>query len=425
MASELAWKGLNILLRQNDARFKLHQRLDNLVLNERVAKSYLPFQELESKQLLFDLLGTAGGSGIDCHGHVERATASTVYNLLYGHRIRTLNDPIMRTARTLTHELEHMLEPGKYLVDSFPVLNILPQFLAPWKTEAARHWQQQRTMHVTELQRGLDENGWNLCKHMQQVMNDQKMDWSVEELAFEIGGLANAALEASTETTMWFLVACVTDDYDRSWIAKAQEQLDAVVGRDRFPTFEDRPKLPYIHAILEEVLRWRPAVAGGVPHFTKVESSYEGHRIPSNSVVMANHYALAREEGVFGLKYDVDAFVPDRWLQSGERQLPIVGFGYGRRICPGRHVARNSLWIAIARILWAFDVKPGLSETGERIVVHSTNGTNDIINKPFRFKARFEPRGPWVQELITRDGNPHNVDHLAMLDQVRASLAAK
>ena len=39
---------------------------------------------------------------------------------------------------------------------------------------------------------------------------------------------------------------------------KAQAQIDKVVGRDRVPTFADRPHLPYIRAVVKEVLRWWP-----------------------------------------------------------------------------------------------------------------------------------------------------------------------
>jgi len=38
---------------------------------------------------------------------------------------------------------------------------------------------------------------------------------------------------------------------------RAQAELDAVVGRDRFPTFDDRPRLPYIEALCKELLRWQ------------------------------------------------------------------------------------------------------------------------------------------------------------------------
>lgn len=41
---------------------------------------------------------------------------------------------------------------------------------------------------------------------------------------------------------------------------KAQEQIDAVVGNGRLPDFSDRPSLPYVDAVLNECLRWRPVL---------------------------------------------------------------------------------------------------------------------------------------------------------------------
>ena len=41
---------------------------------------------------------------------------------------------------------------------------------------------------------------------------------------------------------------------------RAQADINAVVGTDRLPGFEDRPSLPYIDAIIREVLRWRPVL---------------------------------------------------------------------------------------------------------------------------------------------------------------------
>jgi cytochrome P450 len=39
---------------------------------------------------------------------------------------------------------------------------------------------------------------------------------------------------------------------------RAQEEIDAVVGTDRLPTHDDRPHLPYVEALYQEVLRWNP-----------------------------------------------------------------------------------------------------------------------------------------------------------------------
>jgi cytochrome P450 len=44
---------------------------------------------------------------------------------------------------------------------------------------------------------------------------------------------------------------------------KAQDEIDSVIGRDRLPTFEDRPRLPFIDAVCKETLRWSPIAPVG------------------------------------------------------------------------------------------------------------------------------------------------------------------
>ena len=44
---------------------------------------------------------------------------------------------------------------------------------------------------------------------------------------------------------------------------RAQAELDSVVSRDRLPTFDDRPRLPYIEALCKELLRWKVVLPMG------------------------------------------------------------------------------------------------------------------------------------------------------------------
>ena len=82
---------------------------------------------------MHDLLMQAGGSGVDVRGIFQRAVASTIHCLLYGFRMRDLNDPVLRTVERLNDEFSDFIQVGAHLVDQFPVLNHLPGFLAPWK----------------------------------------------------------------------------------------------------------------------------------------------------------------------------------------------------------------------------------------------------------------------------------------------------
>ncbi|KAG6805871.1 hypothetical protein H0H93_003926 [Arthromyces matolae] len=55
---------------------------------------------------------------------------------------------------------------------------------------------------------------------------------------------------------------------------KAREEIEKVVGTDRFPTFEDRHNLPYINAICREVFRVHTVVPNGPHTFSQRPLNY-------------------------------------------------------------------------------------------------------------------------------------------------------
>lgn len=66
---------------------------------------------------------------------------------------------------------------------------------------------------------------------------------------------------------------------------------------------------------------------------------------------MPNHWSLDLDDEIFE---DPLEFRPERWLSNSN--LPTAAFGFGKRLCPGQHIARRSLFIIIARVLWGFDI---------------------------------------------------------------------
>lgn len=69
---------------------------------------------------------------------------------------------------------------------------------------------------------------------------------------------------------------------------KVQHELDAVTGRDRLPTFEDRSRLPFVDAMCREVLRWRPVTPLGAPT-NEYLSGISGHILDSCSCPARNY----------------------------------------------------------------------------------------------------------------------------------------
>jgi len=61
-------------------------------------------------------------------------------------------------------------------------------------------------------------------------------------------------------------------------VVKAQKEIDAVVGHERLPNFDDRASLPYIESIMSECLRWAaPVPLGEIQPFTFGLESFDMH----------------------------------------------------------------------------------------------------------------------------------------------------
>ncbi|GKU05535.1 cytochrome p450 [Fusarium langsethiae] len=416
MAGELVTKGMHMLIRPYDDSYKLHQRLEASLLKATSSETYLPIQDLESKQFLVGILqNIQDPNGVDFHKHVERVVASVVYTLCFGYRLRTGDEQELKDAVRIQNEFATKGQYGRAL--------------APWRKDGEDLFQLQYKLHMSNLEKGKNNPGWNFTKSMLASNDAKKM--SLIEIAFDVGLLADAGLETSTIAMCWFGVAWVL--YGKTgWIAKAQRIMDEVVGRDRLPTFEDRPKLAYIEAILSETLRWRPIAMGGVPHATKVADVYNGYHISAGSIVVGNHFAITREESVFGP--DPDSFIPDRWIAKDQsisekdgaaantklKDLPQTGFGFGRRICTGRNIARNSLFIIMARLLWAYDVEGAVTEKGEDLSLDDLECTEGFVTAPQHYNLKFKLRDAKAGQLIAAIGDTWNVDHAQLLDQIGA-----
>lgn len=135
---------------------------------------------------------------------------------------------------------------------------------------------------------------------------------SEREIAYATGSLFGAGSDTSSSTLMSFMLAMTC--FPRV-AAKAQEELDRVVGRDRSPSWCDEQNLPYCKAIIKETLRWRPvAVMGGTPHASISDDHYNGHFIPKGTTIMGNLWAIHHNEKYFK---DSHNFIPERYLSPG------------------------------------------------------------------------------------------------------------
>ncbi|KAJ3474624.1 hypothetical protein NLI96_g12357 [Meripilus lineatus] len=180
---------------------------------------------------------------------------------------------------------------------------------------------------------------------------------------------------------------------------KAHQELDTVLGHGQLPTFGDRDSLPFLECLVQEVLRWHPAAPSAALHRLMQDDVYNGMFIPKGSVVIPNIGYMMRDEKVY---HEADVFKPERFLAkpdgSGE-PLPRATFGFGRRICPGRHLAVSELWIAIASILAVFDILPVQDDQGND-VLPKEEFHHGLTSHPKPFQCRIRPRSHKTREAV-------------------------
>lgn len=178
---------------------------------------------------------------------------------------------------------------------------------------------------------------------------------------------------------------------------KAQQEIDAVVGTDRLPSFDDRRDLPYVDALVKELFRWNPVLPMGFPRVAGCDDIYDGMFIPKNTMLIPNVWLFTRDEAYFK---QAEMFNPERFLGPEPEMDPrTLMFGFGRRMCAGRELADKSVFLTIAMVLAVFDIRKPTRSDGSPIE-QSLTFTTGVIVKPNEFGCDVEPRNAKAEHLV-------------------------
>ncbi|KZT54436.1 cytochrome P450 [Calocera cornea HHB12733] len=382
------------LLPRNDV-WRAHRRAAHESFNSRAAQDYHLVQEEESRVLVKDLLNHPGANADD---HIFRFSTSIAWRASFGHELIPLEgpDPSLPLQEIFKAIFTGFI-PGNSIVDLFPFLNPI----------IARSKFIRRSAPLpTPLQSVRDCH----CQTRRQVL--RRCHCLFRQVFFRSSGesitrrtdtsITATQVDGTMAALRWFLVAMIL--YPEAALA-AREQLDRVLG-DRPPTFADYEELPQIEALVKELLRWRPPTPAGLVHMASEDIIYDGFLIPKGAVLMPNAWSLCRDPSVYpaGEAFDPSGFLDD----NGNLRRPPLDthddypvFGHGRRICVGRALAKNSLWISIACVLWAFDIEKGVDEHG----VEVTPDPLDFIDHgvtvwPKSFPVKLVPRYPDLADRL-------------------------
>ena len=329
------------------------RRVMHHLLSGSVLKTYGSWQESASLQLLSSYLDDPER----WFAHHFRYSLDVLYRVVMG------DDLINKTQAELDDfqqaGMEFVRSLAQSMIDFFPILDKIPAFMQPWRL----YWKDMGDRHrkvmvdwwqpvYAQVQAGMA--GPSFVRDT--LLNpDMKYKGNEEEAMY----LAVSVMTAGGDNTRMSLNTFIMSMIDNpAHFAIARAQLDKVCGVSsqsmRLPGMQDFEQLPYISAIIKEVLRWRPTVPLVPPHQLTEDLQCKHYFFPAGVSFVINNVAIG--QGV----PEWDTYDPARWLDGTESNLIYNhwAFGGGRRICVGYRIAHQALWIAIARLIFCFDLIP-------------------------------------------------------------------
>ncbi|KAF7350486.1 Cytochrome P450 [Mycena venus] len=374
--------GMRTLLIGNGERLRKLRKALHSQLRPIVAAEYQPIQQANAQYHMLDLLRDPTNHMM----HSQGFAASVILSLTYGKPARTLSDdPIVQEVNGGQTNLGAALVPGAYMVDAYPFLRYVPGYLS----ELRRQHQIELELFKSQLDNVREQMAANKdmrpCFAKMILERQKEYGLTDNEAAYLAGSMFGAG--AGTSASAISIVIMAAAVFPEAQV-KVQKQLDRVVGSGKLPTFQDEADLVQVTAFYLETFRWRPVSAGGFAHRATKDIIWNGYVIPAGATVYGSHWSIARDPVVFP---DPERFDPQRWISADgntiREDLKVFQFGFGRRACPGSHVATKSVFINTALLLWAFRISQD-----DKKPIDTLAFTNTANAHPLPFSVRFEPR---------------------------------
>ncbi|KAI7285110.1 cytochrome P450 [Hortaea werneckii] len=416
-------------------------------MEKMVETEHIKVQEAEARQMLKDYLVEPEQHML----HPKRYSNSITMSLVWGVRTPTAHTRHMHRLYDVMEVWSKVMETGATPpVDIYPFLHWLPQRVFTNWIDRATHVRNEMNslyadfLHDIRLRRNrVGNRGSFMDKVLDTAENEKRpegLTFSDHELYFMGGTTTEGGSDTSASIITAFVHAMAAYP---SIQQKAQRQIDSVVGPDRSPTWQDFPRLPYIAQCVKETMRWRPVTPLAFPHAlaeddwvstspssssSPSEEENPQYLLPKGTTIILNAWGIHHDPVRFA---DPETFDPDHYaptptptptsttttttptplsteLANGPwEKRDHYGYGAGRRFCPGAHLAERNLFLAVAKLLWGFDILPGKRDREGRPadldLDPRTGYSAGFLVCAKDFEAGFEVRGREKEATIRRE----------------------
>ena len=287
VCNEVLSRGMRILfVHRNDQHRRMRKAMHSQLSLAR-AKTIEPVQYKAALAVVGDIMEDP----TNFQDHINTYAATIVFYMAYGRQDKvSYRDPDVQKIIEVQNRIGLNARPGLWLVESFPILRYVPGYLKEperWHREELKFFRD--ALFATRQKMITNEAAPCFASWM--TDSQKELDLNDSEVAYLCGSVFGAGSDTSSSAIAVTVMAAATHPEQQ---LRVQQELDAVVGKNRVPQFDDWNDLPVTQAFCRETYRWRPVSAGGFAHRTTSDLNFNGHLIPNGTTIMGNHWAINR-----------------------------------------------------------------------------------------------------------------------------------
>ncbi|PVF96180.1 cytochrome P450 [Serendipita vermifera] len=322
---------------------------------------------------------------------VSREIGALVIQCAYGEKVYREHGQDMVETNAARSKLTAVVFTRFWMVNVFPFRHLV-QYIPAWFPGAAFR---RMSPEGTRLGKKVRFEGFN---HVEKDLANGIVDESLitknindpgiskDHLRDVVGTMYLAGFETTSVSITNFLYAVMLHPEVQKRI---HDELDDQIGGGRLPSMAEIESLPYFNAAWNESMRWNVTIPLGVPHVSTDDDVWNGYYIPKGSIIQYNIGCMLRDPQMFG--DDADSYNPDRFLPecnpraSEIPDISSIPFGFGKRICPGRHLAERMALMISAAILSTYEIE----STNGKINPHDLEFPDSAARRPSNIRCKF------------------------------------